>query len=295
MAKEGIDSFLLNCHTNENLSEIEAAYGIKGFAVIVRLWQKIYSEKGYYCEWTERSPLLFLSTWFGGGSGVELNLINEVVGTALRNGIFNAELYDKYHILTSDGIQTRYFEVVKRRAVVEVINEYLLVSVDNLRGNVSRKSISVNKNAKNVSRNSTSKGKESKGKEREVKSKAAKLPGATVQQLIKEKNFSQEMEETVIEWLEYKVEKRQGYKPTGLKNLIAQIASKAASSGDAPVIALIHECMANNWQGIIWDRLGRSEQRAPQAKRNSFNNFQQREYDWAALERQLLTSQSIGG
>lgn len=26
MAKEGIDSFLLNCHTNENLSEIEAAY-----------------------------------------------------------------------------------------------------------------------------------------------------------------------------------------------------------------------------------------------------------------------------
>ena len=87
MAKEGIDSFLLNCHTNENLSEIEAAYGIKGFAVIVRLWQKIYSEKGYYCEWTERSPLLFLSTWFGGGSGVELNLINEVVGTALRNGI----------------------------------------------------------------------------------------------------------------------------------------------------------------------------------------------------------------
>lgn len=163
MAKEGIDSFLLNCHTNENLSEIEAAYGIKGFAVIVRLWQKIYSEKGYYCEWTERSPLLFLSTWFGGGSGVELNLINEVVGTALRNGIFDADLYDRYHILTSDGIQTRYFEVVKRRASVEVIDEYLLVSVDNLRGNVCRKSISVDKNAKNVSRKSTSKGKESKG------------------------------------------------------------------------------------------------------------------------------------
>ena len=42
MAKVGLESFLLNCHTNDNLAEIEAIYGIKGFAVIVRLWQKIY-------------------------------------------------------------------------------------------------------------------------------------------------------------------------------------------------------------------------------------------------------------
>lgn len=56
MAKVGIESFLLDCHTNDNMAEIEAAYGIKGFAVIVKLWQKIYSDKGYYCEWIERSP-----------------------------------------------------------------------------------------------------------------------------------------------------------------------------------------------------------------------------------------------
>ena len=118
----------------------------------------------------------------------------------------------------------------------------------------------------------------------------------TVEQLIKEKNFSQEMEATVIEWLEYKVEKRQGYKPTGLKNLISTIATKAASAGDAPVIALIHECMANNWQGIIWDRLGRSVYAAPvQPRKSTFNNFPQREYNWAELERQLLSSQGIGG
>ena len=140
MAKEGIDSFLLECHTNDNLAEIEAAYGIKGFAIIVRLWQKIFSEKGYYCEWTERSPLLFLSTWFGGGSGVELNLIKEVVDTAIKNGIFNFELYKRYNILTSEDIQTKYFDVTKRRTSVEVLSEYLLVSVDQ-KGNVCKKSI----------------------------------------------------------------------------------------------------------------------------------------------------------
>ena len=40
MAKVGIESFLLDCHTNDNMAEIEAAYGIKGFAVIVKLWQR---------------------------------------------------------------------------------------------------------------------------------------------------------------------------------------------------------------------------------------------------------------
>ena len=173
MAKEGIDSFLLDCHTNENLSEIEASFGIKGFAVIVRLWQKIYSEKGYYCEWIERSPLLFLANWFGGNSGVDLNFIKEVIAAALRIGIFHQELYEKHSILTSEGIQRRYFDVVKRRKELTVIEEYLLVSVDNFKGNVYRKRISVNKNKENVCRNETSKVKESKVKESKEVSSAA--------------------------------------------------------------------------------------------------------------------------
>lgn len=94
MAKEGIPSFLLDCRTNDNISEIEAEYGVKGFAVVVRLWQKIYAEKGYYCEWVERSPLLFLSNWFGGNSGVTVSLINEIVKRCLNNGIFDAKMHE---------------------------------------------------------------------------------------------------------------------------------------------------------------------------------------------------------
>lgn len=162
MAKVGIDSFLLDCHTNDNISEIEAEFGVKGFAVIVRLWQKIYSEKGYYCEWIERSTLLFLSNWFGGNSGVTISLINEIVIRCLENGIFNKQIYEKYSVLTSERIQKQYFDVVKRREAIPVIKEYLLVSVDKINVNVSKNSISVNNNEKNVCRNSTSKVKESK-------------------------------------------------------------------------------------------------------------------------------------
>ena len=165
MAKAGIDSFLLDCHTNDNMAEIEAAYGIKGFAVIVKLWQKIYSDKGYYCEWNERSPLLFLAQWFGGNSGADLNLIIEVVNHAIKIGIFNESMFNKYAVLTSERIQKQYFEVVKRRTEIKVINEYLLVSVGKNAVIVNINGENVCRNQKNVCRNSTSKVKESKVKE----------------------------------------------------------------------------------------------------------------------------------
>lgn len=164
VAKVGIGSFLLDCHTNDNIAEIEAEYGIKGFAIIVRLWQKIYSENGYYCEWIERSPLLFLANWFGGNSGVDINLINSVVNRAIKIGIFNESMFSKYAILTSERIQEQYFDVVQRRKEIVVINEYLLVSVANFKENVNIISKNVSKNEENVCRISTSKVKESKVK-----------------------------------------------------------------------------------------------------------------------------------
>lgn len=169
MAKEGIPSFLLDCRTNDNISEIEAEYGVKGFAVVVRLWQKIYAEKGYYCEWIERSPLLFLSNWFGGNSGVTVSLINEIVNRCLNNGIFHAGMYEDCSILTSARIQEQYFDAVKRRKEILVKKQYLLVSVDKIEGVVCENDVSVCRNQKNVCINDIREVKGSKGKVREGK------------------------------------------------------------------------------------------------------------------------------
>lgn len=164
MAKEGIDSFLLDCHTNDNISEIEAEFGVKGFAVVVRLWQKIYCEKGYYCEWIGRSPLLFLANWFGGNSGVTISLITEIVDRCLHNGIFHREMYEKYSILTSGRIQKQYFDVVKRREEIQVRKEYLLVSVDKIKGISYKNEDSACRTNENVCGSSTSKEKKNEGK-----------------------------------------------------------------------------------------------------------------------------------
>lgn len=61
------------------------------------------------------------------------------------------------------------------------------------------------------------------------------------------------------DWIEYKKEKRQAYKARGLKSLIAQVSGQVDRHGEDAVVALIAECMASNWQGIIWDRLPRGE------------------------------------
>ena len=110
MASAGIPYFPLECQLNEKFQLLEAEFGLKGFAVVVKLYQRIYGSHGYYCEWTTDVELLF-SMQISEGR----NSVSEIVGRALERDIFSKPLYDKYQILTSAGIQRRYFEAVSRR------------------------------------------------------------------------------------------------------------------------------------------------------------------------------------
>lgn len=68
-------------------------------------------------------------------------------------------------------------------------------------------------------------------------------------------DFGPELQSAFSDWLAYKQEKRQGYKPTGLRSLVTQVQKRVQQHGEAAVAALIRECMASNWQGIVWDKL----------------------------------------
>ncbi len=67
--------------------------------------------------------------------------------------------------------------------------------------------------------------------------------------------LSPALQSAVEDWLQYKTEKRDPYKPQGLKSLVTEIKNNADRYGDAAVIELIRQCMSNNWRGIIFDRL----------------------------------------
>jgi len=67
--------------------------------------------------------------------------------------------------------------------------------------------------------------------------------------------FNGELKQAVDDWLAYKKEKRQPYKPTGLKNLMGQIRNAAEEFGDSAVANVIRDSMSSNYTGIMFDRL----------------------------------------
>lgn len=142
---EGIPYFPLDVYVDDKIRLIEAEFGLKGFAVIVKLYQKIYGGFGYYCEWTNDVGLLFSQDVGEGYSSV-----SEIVSAAIRRGIFDNDLYEKYNILTSQGVQKRYFSAVSRRKQINVKSEYLLINVEQFSKNVNISSENVSRNAKNA-------------------------------------------------------------------------------------------------------------------------------------------------
>ena len=145
MAKSGIDYFPLDVNLNAKFELIEAEFGLTGFGVVVHLLQEIYGKAGYYIEWTEEVALLFARKVGLGGS-----VVSEIIEASIRRGMFDKEKYDKYHVLTSKGIQERYFEAVSRRKTLEVDYNILLVDVAQILPNVYISAKNVNIFSKNA-------------------------------------------------------------------------------------------------------------------------------------------------
>lgn len=157
--KEGLDYFPLNCQLDDKFELIEAEFGIIGFGVVVKLFQKIYGQNGYYIEWTSEVALLFAKR-IGVGGGV----VSEIVRASIKRGIFDKGLFNKYGILTSEGIQRRYLEASARRKDSSIKKEYLLIEYTQHEINADNNKINVDNNSINDNINSQSKVNKSKGK-----------------------------------------------------------------------------------------------------------------------------------
>lgn len=123
---KGISYFPLDVDFMQNLKirKVIQACGPNSIAIIMLLLGNIYGDEGYFMRWDE--DVCFLITE---ALGVKDVYTLETVKKCLQVGLFDENLFNKYKIITSKGIQSRYFEITKRRRKVEVINQYLLVNV----------------------------------------------------------------------------------------------------------------------------------------------------------------------
>ncbi len=135
--KQGLDYFPLDVNIDDKVKLIEAKFGLIGFAVLVKIWQIIY-ENSYFIKWTERELLLYKNR-----INVDINLINEIINESVKWGLFDAEVYKKYLVLTSCGIQKRYLEAVRRRKNVVMESPFVLVDTSDF-DNVEVVSVDIN-------------------------------------------------------------------------------------------------------------------------------------------------------
>lgn len=144
MPKVKLDWFKLDCQLDDKMELIEAEFGLTGFAVVVKLFMKIYGGEGYYCEWNDDVALVFAKK-----NNVGARVVSEIVSAALRRGIFNEELYKKCGVLTSHGIQSRYFDCVGRRKFggEKIKPEYLLIKCaqNSKNADISSKNVYISK------------------------------------------------------------------------------------------------------------------------------------------------------
>lgn len=75
--------------------------------------------------------------------------------------------------------------------------------------------------------------------------------------------FNEPVRSAVRDWLSYKKERREAYKSTGLKSLLIEIENRVKRHGEQAVAEVIRLSMANNWRGIIWDRITETRPEKP--------------------------------
>lgn len=150
--KEGVDYFPVDCQFSDSVKFIGAEFGLIGYGCLVRMWQKIYGGKGYYTRWDDDVALMFAQE-----NKVGVNVVKEVISACIRRGIFDRDMFDRYGILTSEGIQERYAEATERRVSQKIEGRYLLIAMPSNWVNVDNNPINVDNNLENVDENSQSK------------------------------------------------------------------------------------------------------------------------------------------
>ena len=173
--KQGLDYFTKNVKFYQDIKIRKLIHykGIQSVPVYEILLCKIYAS-GYYLNWDEDLPFIISEI-----SVLQEEYITDVIKYCLSIGLFDQTMFDSHHILTSRGIQERFFDfcnVAKRKLPNQLL--YLLVdingkSVNSENNNISSEETKVNseeikdnteETPKNSAKSTQSKVKESKEK-----------------------------------------------------------------------------------------------------------------------------------
>lgn len=161
--KKGLDYFPLDVDFLSDLKvrRIIKACGKEAVHILVALLANIYRDEGYYVLWDDDLAFLVADE-----VGTKEGTVEELVKKAVQVKFFDKDIFDKYSVLTSKGIQSRYILATKERKKVELEYKYLLTN------EVNQSNISINGRNNSVNQGNNQQSKEKESKEKEIKEDA---------------------------------------------------------------------------------------------------------------------------
>ena len=164
--KTGLEYFPLDVNFLYDIKvrKIIKPLGPEAIGVLVYLLAEIYKDNGYYISWND--DICFLMSDL---TGIDEELIKDVVSKALEVDFFNKDKYKKYNILTSKGIQNRYISATEKRKNTNINDDYIIkneqISTNEHTQNNSNTKVNSEETGVNVTESTQSKVKESKVKD----------------------------------------------------------------------------------------------------------------------------------
>lgn len=126
--KQGIEYFPVDTRFDDDLQLLIADIGAEGLGILITIWQAIYNDHGYYIEYDEKFPLKIKQRCFS-----HVEKIVSVVENAIKHGLFNLDLYKNHKILTSRGIQKRFFTAARWKKKIDFVAEYGLIDLSHVK------------------------------------------------------------------------------------------------------------------------------------------------------------------
>lgn len=158
--KRGLDYFPLDVNflSDIKVRRIMRDCGERAVLILINLLCRIYEDEGYYILWDDDMPFLIADF-----IGVREGSVDETVKKALQVNFFDVEKFNKYNILTSAGIQSRYLEATTKRKSIVLNREFLSININDV---INRVNVTIN--SINEVDNEQSKEKESKVNESNI-------------------------------------------------------------------------------------------------------------------------------
>ena len=283
LRKEGNEffSFDVDFFSDRKIKILKARYGADGITLYIYLLCEIY-KNGFYLKLDEDFEFIVSD---------DLNMnsdkVKQVLTFLLERSMFDKQLFQSDAVLTSTGIQRRYQLMVKSRAVKNpiTIERYWLLSkeetetfikVNSFLNNSENYEDNSKKNNFNSEKNDT---KEKKGKEKNIY-----IDTAETKVVFQDKDLESAFQLFVT------CRAQNGQKLTEEQIILLREELQSLSDTVQERIAIAKKATVNGWKSFYPLKKQESKKQKPKNS-NKFNNFHQRDYDMAALEKELLNQQ----